>query len=147
MAVALSVACEASAPADAGRLFVPASLILHSHYYLDPSLSLWTALAKVLLRSCEADALAGSRNPLSVTDPATMCSSEPNRFSLLSLRHDQGVVRPMDCQVQEHGASWCHSSYTSDSPQMQYCIELHTCPSSAQGDAAARIRSVQLLAP
>ena len=74
MAVALSVACEASAPADAGRLLVPVSLILHSHCCLDPSLSLLIALAKVLLRTREADALAGGMTPPSITDPTPMCS-------------------------------------------------------------------------
>ena len=112
-----------------------------------PSLSRLIPLAEVLLRSCEADlSLRG------VLLPATLilhqCAPQSLRVpSLLLLQHNQGVVRPMDCQVQEHGASWCHPSYMPDAPQMQHCMELQTCPSTAHGDAAALNRSVQLLAP
>ena len=53
----------------------------------------------------------------------------------------------MDCQVHERGACWCHSSHMPNNLQMQHCMELQTCPSTAHGDAAALNRSVQLLAP
>ena len=139
VAVAPFEACEASAPADAGRVLVPVSLILHSHAWSDPSLSLVIAMVK-LLRSREAGALAGSTTPLSITDPAPICSSEPWNPSLLSLQHQQGIVRPNDCLVQEHDASWSHSCYMPGAPEMQHCMELQTCPNIAQGDAAALIR-------
>ena len=144
VAVVLSAACEASAPADAGRLFVPVSLILHSHCCLDPSLSLLIALANVLLRSCEADALAGGAGLL----PASQVLHHdallsPKVLSLLLLQ----VVRPIDYQVPEHGASWCHAFYMADAPQMQHCMELQTCCSIALGDAAAPIILVHTSVP
>ena len=129
MAVALSVACEASAPADAGRLLVPVSLSLHNQCCSGPSLSLLIPSAKVLPRSREADALAGSRTSLSIPEPEPKCSSEPkNPFSAVAAAY-RGVAVPMDCQVHERGACWCPSSYMPNNLQMQHCMKLQTCPS------------------